>query len=510
MASQQPHVFISYVREDADRVDGLCALLERAGIPYWRDRDKLGPGDEWKAVIREAIRSDSLVFLGCFSEHSRARTRSHMNEELRLAIEEFRLRSPGQTWIIPVRFDDDRLPEWELDATRQLSALNYVDLFGDAYAAEAVALVTKINSLLDRPAPDASSVQASVAQTEGEDRALRLRALTKEMLPDPSRRIALADLVSQEAHGILDAFGDEARFPTASWPSAHKARNDVYLYFVEQVNQIWSLTRPLCESLQVAVSWAEPAQLAPWTAALRDLAVRAESWRGGVVILNNLRRLPLLVSVMTIALTAVRTGRWDNAKALLTDLAVDASSGTGASLSLLEVTNPWAPFPTDDDGFVQILARATQLGEDPAASRDAWIQKKAQKLYTPVAEWLYVVLRPVFAWEYADEETYERDFDRAEMMLGLLSQDRVHQKRALAPEGARFFGHSNWFGRSTWRAWRYYYPSGPLARIESEVALEPTDWPPLRAGLFGKDPARLREALQVYSERFNAIAAERT
>lgn len=449
MASQQPHVFVSYVREDADRVDGLCALLERAGIPYWRDREKIGPGDEWRAVIREAIRSGSLVFLACFSERSGARTRSHMNEELRLAIEEFRLRPPGQTWIIPVRFDDGRLPEWELDATRQLSDLNYVDLFGEVYTAEAVALVTKINGLLDRPAPDASSVQASVAQTEGEDRALRLRTLTKEMLPDPSRRIALADLVSQEARGVLDAFGDETRFPTGSWPSAYKARNEAYLFFVEQVSQIWSLSRPLCESLQVAVRWAEPEQLAPWTAGLRDLAIRAESRRGGVIILNDLRHLPVLVSVMTIALTAVRTGRWDNARVLLTDLTIDDSSGNGASLSLLEATSPWAPFPTDDEGFVQILAGAAQSGEDIAAVRDAWVEQKARKLHTPTAEWLFVVLRPLFAEVYADDDSYESDFDRAEIMLGLLSQDRLHRKRTLAPEGAFFFGHSKWFGGSS-------------------------------------------------------------
>jgi hypothetical protein len=59
------HVFVSYVHEDDTEVDQLCAVMEAAQIPYWRDRKSLGPGDAWKAKIREAIRGGSLVFLAC-------------------------------------------------------------------------------------------------------------------------------------------------------------------------------------------------------------------------------------------------------------------------------------------------------------------------------------------------------------------------------------------------------------------------------------------------------------
>ncbi len=71
--AEPQRVFVSYVREDAEQVDGLCRLLEAAGIPYWRDRTSLAPGDAWKDKIRSAIRSGSLVFLACFSEASRSR-----------------------------------------------------------------------------------------------------------------------------------------------------------------------------------------------------------------------------------------------------------------------------------------------------------------------------------------------------------------------------------------------------------------------------------------------------
>lgn len=110
------HVFVSYVREDNAKVDQLCAVLEAARIPYWQDRKSLGPGDAWKAKIREAIRGGSLVFLACFSDNSRAKAKSHMNEELTLAVEEYRKMPPGRTWLIPVRFDAGDVPEWDLGA----------------------------------------------------------------------------------------------------------------------------------------------------------------------------------------------------------------------------------------------------------------------------------------------------------------------------------------------------------------------------------------------------------
>jgi len=40
----KPHVFLSHVREDAERVDRLAADLEVHGIEAWIDRHKIKPG----------------------------------------------------------------------------------------------------------------------------------------------------------------------------------------------------------------------------------------------------------------------------------------------------------------------------------------------------------------------------------------------------------------------------------------------------------------------------------
>lgn len=192
------HVFVSYVREDSDRVDKVCEVLEAAGIPYWRDINRLEPGDAWKKRIRNAIKEGALVFLACFSENSEAREKTHMNEELTIAAEEFRLRREGATWLIPVRFDDgDVVPDLDLGAGRTLADLNFVNLFEPHYAPQAAALVTTINRLLGDKRLDAASALAAVEQATAGDRADVLKRMTKEMLLDPTRRIELDDLVSK-------------------------------------------------------------------------------------------------------------------------------------------------------------------------------------------------------------------------------------------------------------------------------------------------------------------------
>src|ERR1022692_3267707 len=102
MTTAPPHVghaFVSYVHEDSEKVDALCDALEAAGIAVWRDRNQLWPGDEWKIKIRQAIQNLSLAFVACFSENSASKDRSYQNEELILAVEQYRLRPPGKPWI---------------------------------------------------------------------------------------------------------------------------------------------------------------------------------------------------------------------------------------------------------------------------------------------------------------------------------------------------------------------------------------------------------------------------
>jgi hypothetical protein len=78
----EKHAFISYVDEDAERVNQLQEALEAAGVKVWRDKDNLFPGSDWKTEIRKAITQGSLAFIACFSTASAARDTSYQLKSL--------------------------------------------------------------------------------------------------------------------------------------------------------------------------------------------------------------------------------------------------------------------------------------------------------------------------------------------------------------------------------------------------------------------------------------------
>jgi hypothetical protein len=151
------HAFISYVREDSDRVDQLEQSFVAAGIPVWRDTSDLWPGEDWRAKIRRAITDNTLVFIACFSRTSLAREKSYQNEELNLAIDQLRLRRPNDPWLIPVRFDDCEIPDVDIGAGRTLASIQRADLFGDRSAGDAERLVSAILRILGPTAAQASA-----------------------------------------------------------------------------------------------------------------------------------------------------------------------------------------------------------------------------------------------------------------------------------------------------------------------------------------------------------------
>lgn len=180
--AQTKHVFVSYVRENSDRVDDLCAILDAAKIPYWRDRSQLGPGDQWKVKIREAIQSGSMIFLACFSEQSRAKVDTYMNKELKLAIEAGRKLPPDSMWIIPLRFDDGPVPKRNVRPGLTLRGLNNSDLFGDDHASSIFLLVDKIKKVMGLPAgTDLAVVRAVVEMIAAKEQLEARTAARREM-----------------------------------------------------------------------------------------------------------------------------------------------------------------------------------------------------------------------------------------------------------------------------------------------------------------------------------------
>ena len=497
--SDGKHVFISYVKEDGEDVDSLCDVLQASQIPYWRDRTSLGPGDEWKVKIRDAIRSGSLVFLACFSDNSRGRAKTHMNEELNLAIEEFRKMAPGQTWIIPIRFDDGQIPEWELGPNKMLGDLNYVDLFDPGHMKNMAELITKIHQLIGERQLDAATTLAAVDQATAANRVELLTKRTKEMLPDPQREIELHDLVSQEVRRITDALSDDARVAVFSGST-----EDQLLKFVREAEDLWQISQPFVASLHVAARWGRPEALDPWADGLRSIVKASTRQVSGSSALIELRHVPGVIAIMAAAMTCVAGGKWDNLRALLAERTIKDRYQEGTEL-LFEATYPYKPF--DNGQLISMsLAHSAKTGENAEEMVPKVLGSKMSKLYTPASEWLHEILKPFFQDQLADEETYDDEFDRAEIFLSLLAQDAANV-RADSTESGQVWIRSHWVGRTSWRA--AHRRGNPLAEFTSEVEGQGERWRPLQAGLFGGQLHRAGEAIEKFTPDFQRMAQSR-
>lgn len=122
------HAFISYVREDSALVDKLSQALRENGVTVWLDRNDIRPGQDWPNAIRDAIEKGAF-FIACFSHNYLEKKKTHMNEELILAVETLRKMQTNQVWFIPVMLSNCDIPNRSIGAGRTLSVFQKADLY---------------------------------------------------------------------------------------------------------------------------------------------------------------------------------------------------------------------------------------------------------------------------------------------------------------------------------------------------------------------------------------------
>ena len=120
------YAFISYVKENQDRVLNICDVLTNKGFDIWVDINDLLPGVQWRYTIRAAV-AEADFFLAFFSKEYYTRDTTHMNEEITLAIDRMRKMHPNRIWFIPIRLSGS-IPLWRIDAVQTLRDLQYADL----------------------------------------------------------------------------------------------------------------------------------------------------------------------------------------------------------------------------------------------------------------------------------------------------------------------------------------------------------------------------------------------
>lgn len=121
------HVFLSYCRDNKDKVSQLREDLITAGEPIWWDQDILG-GQDWEFEIRKAMKEAYAVVV-CLSEKNADRITSGIYPEVLNAIAAYREHAPGGIFLIPVRLSECEIPPIKIDAIRTLDSLRYIDLF---------------------------------------------------------------------------------------------------------------------------------------------------------------------------------------------------------------------------------------------------------------------------------------------------------------------------------------------------------------------------------------------
>jgi hypothetical protein len=214
LAKYRGHAFLSYCQDDAVHADRLQRALTAAGIPVWRDTAAVWPGDDKRLIIRSAIADRALAFLACFSRLSQTRTIGSHNEELGMALEQLRLRMPGQPWLIPVRFGDCAVPDIDIGFGRTLSSLATADLFGSAEAESMAKLVVSVRRILGpvsgiAATPPVPSAAGATIASVGPKEAACEAALALMALDDAGR---FGGSTAEILDGVLSAAAD-----TADW-----------------------------------------------------------------------------------------------------------------------------------------------------------------------------------------------------------------------------------------------------------------------------------------------------
>ena len=425
------HAFVSYVHEDTERVDWLCRELESAGIRVWRDIDQLWPGEDWKQKIREAILSGSFAFLGCFSNESESRETSYQREELLLAVEQMRLRRPGRAWLIPVRFDEVDVPDYDLDAGRNLNSLQRVDLLSEA-SPQLGRLIAAVTSIL------VTSSQRNDT-TESRPSATTVATPTfRAMLRDPHRVLDVEDIVMDTVSEARLQLADESRFPRI----AETLNPTEFARLVAaQANQYFDVTAPF---LSLLVQGAGPGASdlnAVWSRAIRSLVPSTE-WSGSKALIN-LRQFPAMLAMYAGALSAIDRSNWGALKAVTVD--AEIRTEYQERVPLAGRLHPWVVFESQE-----LAANVAAFESEGTELTDEQIEQlrvgTKGKRYTPVDDFLFKRLRPMFAKVVLEDDDFTKLWIRTELMLALIAT-HLEQTRA---EGDPYVVGAN-FGSWTWR-----------------------------------------------------------
>lgn len=478
------HAFISYVRQDAANVDRLQSALTAIGIEVWRDTESLWPGQDWEIQIRRAITEQSLVFIACFSENSESRETSYQREELVLAVDQMRQRSPDALWLIPVRFSDCNIPVYNLGADRTLNSLQRVDLFGNDWDRG----IARLTVTVDRMLQGMSQQDARPVVSAGIPvRDSGVEAIVKATLPHVERRIELDSLVTDVTNSVTVSLRDELAFPVTFPDALADSMKGRARYLTKQARLYENAVQPAVEILKPGSVWGELAHEPLWTRCIQRVA-NARGDLSGTAPLLNLQRYPVLYLLYAGGIGALYAKNYGAIRAMAIDAQLRTNEGRFAVVTQV---HPWLIFEGQDLA-ANILTREDSGDTISDATLDNLTAGREGKRKTPVSDHLHQSIRALYSDIIPDEVEFTEIFDNLEILYGMLVADQQMMTQEYIADP--------WMGRFFWRE-RYARDGKHVeVRFMENLLRDKSGAGALDAGLFGGLAQRATAAAQTFVE----------
>ena len=166
-------IFLSYAREDKEKVENLYQKLSEAGFTPWMDKEDILPGELWQSCIQKAIKHSDF-FLACLSANSVNR-RGTLQREIKDALDTWQEMLEDDIYLIPVRLEDCEVPE-------SLRKFQWVNLFEEDGWSRLVKAIQ--GGRERRKEPTSGKEIAEPEPKEGPERAQKSQATTSDVVEE--------------------------------------------------------------------------------------------------------------------------------------------------------------------------------------------------------------------------------------------------------------------------------------------------------------------------------------
>jgi hypothetical protein len=271
----------------------------------------------------------------------------------------------------------------------------------------------------------------------------------RDLVADPTKAPALQALLQAETKRVIDGMRDESFAPGMPYSDEELTR---------RLSAYEELTESLGRAAALVAYWSKTTddRLVPGIVARLANALDRGN---GVNVWLDLTLYPAVLVLYGAGLGAV-IGRREEQLAPLLDSPTIRDSGDWKRVAL-------------------VLSGVAALSHNAAKHLPGM-----ERHHTPTSDHLCGVIRPWVEELEPDQESYERAFDRWEYLLGLAMFDLIRQagRGGYAPVGRL--------------SWRGNHGNGIEVLLGQEIAAAGANWPLLRAGVFGGDPARLATSVE--------------